>query len=81
VTQRTAYLIFCIWDAFEFVVIYFFTVETKGYSLEEIEEIFDQPSPVKYSKELQKVKREAAKAARGDAEGGGSTTWWNKHRK
>ena len=33
---------FCIWDAFEVVVIYFTVVETKGLTLEEIEEVFAQ---------------------------------------
>lgn len=58
------YLIFCIWDAFEFVVIYFFCVETKGFSLEEIEEIFDHPRPMKYSTKLQKNKKDAERNAR-----------------
>ncbi|KAK0464610.1 general substrate transporter [Desarmillaria tabescens] len=36
------YLIFTIWDAFECAVIYFFVVETKGLTLEEITEVFEQ---------------------------------------
>ncbi len=36
------YLIFTIWDAFESVVIYFFVVETKNLTLEEISEVFEQ---------------------------------------
>lgn len=43
------YVIFLVWDAFEFVVIYFTFVETKGLTLEEIDEIFHQPNPRKYS--------------------------------
>ena len=43
------YVIFLVWDAFEFFVIYFTFVETKGLTLEEIDEIFHQPNPRKYS--------------------------------
>lgn len=32
-------LIFLFWDAFEFVVIYFFVVETKNLTLEEMDEV------------------------------------------
>ncbi|KAA1469980.1 general substrate transporter [Dentipellis sp. KUC8613] len=45
------YLIFFIWDIFEFIVIYFTVVETKGLTLEEIDEVFKQPNPRKYSME------------------------------
>lgn len=48
------YLIFLFWDAFELVVIYFFVVETKGLTLEEINEVFEQPNPRKYSNQLQR---------------------------
>ncbi|KAI0044397.1 general substrate transporter [Auriscalpium vulgare] len=43
------YIIFLVWDAFEFLVIYFTLVETKGLTLEEIEEVFAQPNPKQYS--------------------------------
>jgi hypothetical protein len=33
------YLIFIAWDVFEWLVIYFFVVETKGLTLEEIEDV------------------------------------------
>ncbi|KAI3607710.1 protein phosphatase 2c ptc3 [Moniliophthora roreri] len=46
------YVIFVAWDAFECVIIYFFIVETKYLTLEEIGEVFEQPNPVQYSKEL-----------------------------
>ncbi|KAI0269821.1 general substrate transporter [Gloeopeniophorella convolvens] len=45
------YLIFLVWDAFEFLIIYFFVVETRGLTLEQIEEVFEQPNPRKYSTE------------------------------
>ena len=53
-TQDTVpvYLIFMCWDLFEVIVIYFFVVETKGFTLEEIGEIFGQPNPRKFSDEL-----------------------------
>lgn len=37
------------WDLFEFVFIYFFYVETKGRSLEELDVIFEAPNPRKAS--------------------------------
>ncbi|KAH7100776.1 general substrate transporter [Auriculariales sp. MPI-PUGE-AT-0066] len=46
------YLIFCIWDLFEVIVIYFVVVETKGLTLEEVEDVFERDDPVKYSLEV-----------------------------
>ncbi|KAF4609807.1 hypothetical protein G7Y89_g15817 [Cudoniella acicularis] len=46
------YLVFVFWDLIEFVVIYFFWVETKDRTLEELDEVFSDPHPVK--KSLQK---------------------------
>ncbi|KAH6664689.1 putative lactose permease [Halenospora varia] len=46
------YLVFVFWDLIEFVVIYFFFVETKDRTLEELDEVFSDPHPVK--KSLQK---------------------------
>ena len=43
------YLLYVIWDAFGVVVIYFFFVETRGWSLEEIENLFNAKDPVKAS--------------------------------
>ncbi|KAF9477693.1 general substrate transporter [Pholiota conissans] len=47
--------IFVGWDIIEAVVWYFTAVETCGRSLEELEEIFDDPYPVKKSEELRKA--------------------------
>ncbi|PFH53982.1 hypothetical protein AMATHDRAFT_72998 [Amanita thiersii Skay4041] len=42
------YAIFFVWDVFEVVVIYMFVVETKGLTLEEIDEVFEQEKPREY---------------------------------
>ncbi|KAH7126989.1 general substrate transporter [Dendryphion nanum] len=43
------YFLFIFWDMFEFAFIYFFYVETRRRTLEELSEIFQARSPVKYS--------------------------------
>lgn len=43
------YFLFIFWDMFEFCFIYFFYVETRRRTLEEISEIFQAPNPVKHS--------------------------------
>ncbi|KAI0031392.1 general substrate transporter [Vararia minispora EC-137] len=43
------YIIFLAWDMFEIIMLYLFLVETKGLTLEEIEEVFAQRDPRKYS--------------------------------
>jgi len=43
------YILYIVWDAFGVVVIYFTFIETKGWGLEEIEEIFNSKHPVKES--------------------------------
>ncbi|KAF2795406.1 general substrate transporter [Melanomma pulvis-pyrius CBS 109.77] len=43
------YFLFIFWDMFEFVFIYFFYVETRRRTLEELSEIFRSPHPVKTS--------------------------------
>lgn len=45
------YLVFIFWDLVELVVIYFFFVETKQRTLEEMAEIFEAPDPVRKSME------------------------------
>lgn len=49
------YTIFLVLHFAHWVMMYFVTVETKGRSLEEIEEIFNDPHPVKRSKQMQQV--------------------------
>ncbi|KAK0119977.1 hypothetical protein ONS95_011401 [Cadophora gregata] len=46
------YLVFVVWDLIEALVIYLYFVETKDRTLEELEEVFSDPHPVK--KSLQK---------------------------
>jgi sugar porter (SP) family MFS transporter len=48
------YLFFVFWDLIQATVIYFFFVETKNRTLEELNEVFNDPHPVKRS--LQKRK-------------------------
>ncbi|KAJ7639196.1 major facilitator superfamily domain-containing protein [Roridomyces roridus] len=43
------FLVFAVWDAFEAMVIWFCAVETKGRTLEELNEIFQDPNPVQAS--------------------------------
>ncbi|KAL7947770.1 general substrate transporter [Trichoderma barbatum] len=43
------YIIFTLWDVVQFVVVYFFIPETKGRTLEELDEIFEDRHPVKAS--------------------------------
>jgi hypothetical protein len=43
------YVFFAFFDLFEFVIIYFFFVETKGRTLEELDEIFEAKNPRKAS--------------------------------
>lgn len=45
------YAVFIGWDIMELVVIYFFWPETKGRTLEELDEVFSAPNPVKKSLE------------------------------
>ncbi|KAM0458025.1 hypothetical protein ACHAO4_002746 [Trichoderma viride] len=43
------YIVFTVQDAVQAIVIYFLIPETKGRTLEELDEIFDAPNPVKAS--------------------------------
>ena len=53
------YLIYVGWCAIETVVWYFFCVEMRGRSLEELDEIFNSPNPVKASRRQLKMVRDA----------------------
>ncbi|KAL1975650.1 hypothetical protein VTN31DRAFT_4042 [Thermomyces dupontii] len=48
------YVFFVFWDCFEFAFIYFFFVETKGRTLEELNEVFEAPDPRKASLKIRK---------------------------
>jgi len=49
------YIVFCIWCGVQTAIIYFFIPETKNRTLEELDEIFDSPTPVKTSIQKKKV--------------------------
>ncbi|KAJ7167524.1 major facilitator superfamily domain-containing protein [Mycena filopes] len=49
------YIVYIAWDLFECVVIYFCVVETRGRTLEELDEIFQDPHPVRASLRKRKV--------------------------
>lgn len=49
------YILYVVWDAFGVLVIYFTFVETRGRSLEELDELFEHPNPKKASLEYRDV--------------------------
>lgn len=49
------YLLYIFWDALGVIVIYFFFVETRGWSLEELEDVFRNKNPVKASMEKKNI--------------------------
>lgn len=49
------YIVFCIWNFVEFGFSYFFSVETKGFTLEELDGIFESPDPRKASTRKREV--------------------------
>jgi hypothetical protein len=51
------YVFFVFFDLFEFAFIYFFFVETKGRTLEELDEIFEAKNPRKASTALHTVRK------------------------
>lgn len=55
------YTIFLVIHFIEWALMYFFVVETKGRSLEELDEIFNDPKPVKRSLQKMKVVVESGK--------------------
>jgi hypothetical protein len=48
-TKDDSYVFFVFWDVFEFAFIYLFFVETKGRTLEELDEVFEAKNPRKAS--------------------------------
>ncbi|KAI1084690.1 general substrate transporter [Whalleya microplaca] len=51
------YVFFVFWDTFEMAFIYFFFVETKGLTLEELDAIFEAKNPRKASVEAKKLQK------------------------
>jgi MFS family permease len=49
------YIIFAIWVAIEIIVVYFFLVETKGFTLEELDQVFASKNPVKASLQKRRI--------------------------
>ncbi|KAF9729489.1 hypothetical protein PMIN06_011036 [Paraphaeosphaeria minitans] len=62
------YVFFVFWDMFEFAFIYFFFVETKGLTLEEMDFIFEAKNPRKASTEKKKVKLQTVLSGDGRVE-------------
>ncbi|KAI0853851.1 general substrate transporter [Daldinia vernicosa] len=58
------YVFFVFWDTFEMAFMYFFFVETKGMTLEELDAIFEAKNPRKASVEVKNVQRRIIKEER-----------------
>ena len=58
-------LFYTLWDVLEFVFVWFFYVETKGPTLEEIARIFDGDAAVAHI-DLDQVEKEMQRAERDD---------------
>ncbi|KAI5862457.1 general substrate transporter [Durotheca rogersii] len=56
------YVFFVFWDTFEFAFIYFFFVETKGMTLEELDAVFEAKNPRKASLEAKKRQKRIMEA-------------------
>ncbi|KAF2117246.1 sugar transporter [Lophiotrema nucula] len=50
------YVFFVFWDCLEFAFMYFFFVETKGLTLEEMDDIFEAKNPRKASTDVKRVR-------------------------
>lgn len=66
------YIVFMIWCFCQAVIIYFLIPETKGRTLEELDDIFESPNPVKTS--LQKTTVHLEKGHEGEAMGQSAAT-------
>lgn len=53
--NNTHSIIFAVWCSFQAVTIYLFAPETKGRTLEELDEIFASPNPRKASTQKKKA--------------------------
>ena len=66
--NMSAYLIFMAWDVVGIVTIWYFVVETKQLSLEELDDVFEASNPRKKASALFKQARKRANAEkRGEA--------------
>ncbi|CRK22047.1 hypothetical protein BN1708_013280 [Verticillium longisporum] len=61
------YVFFAFWDSFEVRFMYFFFVETKGSTLEELDEIFEAENPRKASVEAANARRRIIREQRASA--------------
>ncbi|KAI1389076.1 general substrate transporter [Hypoxylon trugodes] len=59
------YVFFVFWDTFEMAFMYFFFVETKGMTLEELDVIFEAKNPRKASVEAKKTQKRIIKEEKG----------------
>ncbi|KAJ4152261.1 hypothetical protein NW754_004056 [Fusarium falciforme] len=59
------YVFFVFWDTFEMTFMYFFFVETKGSTLEELDVIFEAKNPRKASVEAAKARKRIIQQGRG----------------
>lgn len=60
-------MFFAFWDTFEMTFMYFFFVETKGFTLEELDVIFEAKNPRKASVKAVKARKRIIVAGRGEA--------------
>lgn len=65
--ETVSSLLFAFWDLFEFVFIYFFFVETKGRTLEELDQIFEAANPRKASTTKTVLKKRVVANGKGGA--------------
>lgn len=64
------YVFFVFWDTFEATFMYFYFVETKGLTLEELDSVFEADNP---RKESVAVKRRQMQVAKGEMAVPGAT--------